>query len=69
MYNQSVKGAKAVTEYNCSCHVNGRTYELLTCAAITTHDAISQLGDYVTAEGGDFTRVDGLVIDLIEVES
>ena len=57
-----------MTEYNCSCHIDGKTYELLTCGATTTHDAISQLEEYVTAEGGDFTRVDGLSIDLIEVE-
>ena len=57
-----------MTEYMCSCHINGKTYELLTCGAITTHDTISQFGDYVKAEGGDFSRVDGLSIDLIEVE-
>lgn len=56
-----------MTEYNCSCHINGITYNLLTCAAITTHDAIMQLGEYVTTNGGDFSRVDGLVIDLVEV--
>ncbi len=57
-----------MTEYNCSCHIDGKTYEILTCGAITTYDAISQLGDYVIKSGGDFTRVDGLSIDLIDVE-
>ena len=56
-----------MTEYQCSCHVDGKTYNLLTCAAITTHDAISQFSEYVTDEGGDFTRLDGLIMDLIEV--
>ena len=57
-----------MTEYQCSCHINGKTYKLLTCGAITTFDAISQLSDAVVNDGGDFSRVDGLVIDLIEVE-
>ena len=57
-----------MTEYMCSCHVDGKTYDLLTCGAITTHDAISQFAEYVKVEGGDFTRVDGLAMDLIEVE-
>ena len=57
-----------MTEYQCSCHVDGKTYEILTCGAITTHDAITQFAEYVEACKGDFTRVDGLSIDLIEVE-
>jgi len=57
-----------MTEYQCSCHIDGKTYELLTCGATTTYDAISQFAEYVSSEGGDFTRVDGLSIDLIDVE-
>ena len=57
-----------MTEYQCSCHVDGKTYEILTCGAITTQDAIAQFTMYVYSLGGDFTRVDGLSIDLIEVE-
>ena len=56
-----------MTEYNCSCHIDGKTYELLTCGAVTTHDAIEQLANSVADEGGEFIRVDGLIIDLIEV--
>jgi|GEM_PF-6445074 len=57
-----------MTEYNCSCHIDGVTYKLLTCGAITTQQAIQQLEDCVTDEGGDFARVDGLIIDLIDIE-
>ena len=56
-----------MTEYMCSCHVGGKTYELLTCGAITTWDALTQFAEYVEAEGGSVGRVDGLVMDLIEV--
>ena len=57
-----------MTEYMCSCHIEGKTYELLTCGAITTWDAMTQFAMYVDALAGDFTRVDGLSIDLIDVE-
>jgi|TARA_R110000823_G_scaffold117584_1_gene241158 hypothetical protein len=57
-----------MTEYNCTCHIDGKTYTLLTVGAITTQQAMLQFNDSVTDEGGDFTRVDGLTLDLIEVE-
>ena len=57
-----------MTEYRCSCHINKKTYSIQTTGAITTHDAIMQMEAEVKEQGGDFSRVDGLIIDLIDVE-
>ena len=56
-----------MTEYKCSCHINGKSYEFETLAAVTVWQALEQFSGYLVAEGSSLARVDGLVMDLIEV--
>lgn len=56
------------TEYYCSCHINGKTYELLTMNCPLLSQALKQFEDYVLSEGGEWEFIDALVMDKVEVE-
>lgn len=56
------------TEYNCSCHIDGKTYNLVTMNCPLLSQAQDQFEHYVLSEGGEWEFVDGLVMDKVEVE-
>lgn len=57
-----------MTEYNCSCHIDGNTYEIMTCGAPLFSQAYYQFNQYVKSKGGDLELADGLAFDKVEVE-
>lgn len=58
-----------MTEFQCSCHIEGESYSLLTCGAVTTTQAFEQFRDYIESELiVPFDIADGLIIDRVEVE-
>ena len=57
-----------MTEYNCSCHVDGKSYDFQTLGAVTIWQALEQFSDLLISEGASLARVDGLTLDLIEIE-
>lgn len=57
-----------MTEFQCSCHIEGKTYNLLTVGCVLTSQALNQFRGYVESEGGEFELADGLIIDKLEVE-
>lgn len=56
------------TEYNCSCHIDGKTYELLTLNCPLLSQALEQFEDYVLTCGGEWEFIDGMITDRVEVE-
>lgn len=56
------------TEYKCSCHIDGKTYTLVTMNCPLLSQALKQFEDYVLSEGGEWEFIDGLVMDRVEVE-
>jgi hypothetical protein len=61
-----------MTEYQCSCHINGKSYSLLTCGASTVTHAMQDFKHYIDVEFSDeehslFELADGLTIDKVEV--
>lgn len=57
-----------MTEFQCSCHIEGKDYELLTCGATTPMWAICQFINYLQTLDKEFDHLDGLVIDRVEVD-
>ena len=55
-----------MTEYKCSCHVNSKSYNFETMAAVTVWQALEQFSAYLVTEGASLARVDGLILDLID---
>ena len=56
-----------MSEYNCSCHIDGISYSMQTTSCIGTVNAMQQLSEHVKGKGGNFNQVDGLILDLIEL--
>ena len=57
-----------MTEFQCSCHIEGESYSLLTVGCVITSQALTQFRGYVESEGGEFELAEGLIIDKVEVE-
>jgi len=57
-----------MSEYKCSCHISGITYDMTTVECKNIYDAFSQFTYYVNSKGGSIEVADGLVMDLIEVD-
>ena len=61
-----------MTEYQCSCHINTKSYSLLTCGASTVTQAMQDFKHYVDSKFPDkehsmFEQADGLIIDKVDV--
>ena len=57
-----------MTEFKCSCHIENKSIQFETMAAVTATQAFEQFRDYIERSNLEFELLDGLIIDRVEVD-